>query len=265
MKRIMTALNRSETLRRGLTNGVLASGFLLGLTGLAACGADFQNLDFEDGPSYSGTGFFPPSQYPDVMPGWTVNAAGVGQTNAYCNEFILDLAGVALMTRNSGLGQNYVIAGDRSVYLQSASSNPFDNVGSAINVSISQVGMVPEGTQSLLFDARNQWYGPVGVGLPVPPGPFQVTMGGVSVPLFTLTSDGGNATYGANIANWAGQTTELSIGVLASPAWGGSLWEGWAVVDSISFSPLGIPEPSAFSLFGLGALLLGLLRRRKRG
>ena len=250
MKRIMATLNRYKTFYRRLNNCLLAGGFLLGVTGSTACGADFQNLDFEAGPAYADR-WFPPTQYPNVMPGWTVNASGSGQTNAFCNDFILDYPGVALMTRGGYLGTNYVIAGDRSVYLQSSAS--LGDPSSAINVSISQVGLVPVDAQSLVFDARNQWSSL----FPIPPGPFKVTMDGVAVPLILLTSDGGNVTYAANIASWSGQTTELSIGVLASSAWGGANWEGWSVVDSIQFSSTAVPEPSTFVLAALGGLLLG--------
>jgi hypothetical protein len=255
MKRIMTALNRFETFRHGLTNGVLAGACLLA-SGLVACGADFQNLGFEAGPVYNSPDYA--AIYPDVLPNWIVRFGNTVQPGASCNNFTLDYPVVALMSRGGSLGTNYVIAGDRSVFLQSASSDPFNPAASAINVSISQVGVVPVDAQSLVFDARNQWSSL----FPIPPGPLNVTMGGVTLPLILLASNGGNVTYAANIANWSGQTTELSIGVLASPAWGGFGWEGWSVVDSIRFSPESVPEPTIVALVGLSWVLLGLWRTK---
>lgn len=255
MKRIMsTALTRCETFRRGLTNGMLTGACLLGVSGLVACGADFQNLDFEAGPIYNSPD--PAAIYPDVLPNWTVRFGNTIQPGASCNNFILDYPVVALMSQGGFLETNYVIAGDRSVYLQSSAS--LGDPLSAINVSISQVGVVPAVAQSLVFDARNQWYS----SFPIPPGLFNVTMDGVAVPLIPLTSDGGNVTYAANIANWSGQTTELSIGVLASSAWGGANWEGWSVVDSIRFSAESVPEPTVVALVGLSWVLLGLWRTK---
>ncbi len=250
MKRIMTAMNRFETFRRSL---VLAGGCLLSMTEFSASGADFQNLDFEAGPIYNNPLNYS-AIYPDVMPNWTVRFGNTVQPGASCNNFTLDYPVVALMSQGGFLGTNYVIAGNRSAYLQSSAN--FGDPSSAVNVSISQVGLVPVGTQTLLFDARNQWYD----SIPISPGPFNVTMGGVSVPLILLVASAGNATYAANIANWSGQTTELSIGVLASPAWGGANWEGWSVVDSVRFSVESVPEPTSVALITLGGLLLGFRR-----
>jgi hypothetical protein len=250
MKSIMTALNPFETFLRGLANWLL-----LGLTGMTACGANFQNLSFEAGPIYNNPLDYS-AIYPDVLPNWTVRFGNTVQPGASCNNFTLDYPVVALMSQGGFLGTNYVIAGNRSVYLQSSAS--LGDPLSAINVSISQVGGVPADAQSLVFDARNQWYS----SFPIPPGLFNVTMDGVAVPLIPLTSDGGNVTYAANIANWSVQTTELSIGVLASSAWGGANWEGWSVVDSIRFSPESVPEPTIVALVGLSWVLLGLWRTK---
>jgi hypothetical protein len=237
--------------------------FICSLTTLSvifsARGQGFQNLDFEAGPVYNSR-YLPVAIYPDVLPNWTVRFGNTVQPGANCNDFILDYPAVALMSQGGYLGASYVIAGDRSVYLQSAAN--LGDPSSAINVSISQVGVVPEGMQSLVFDARNQWYGPYGEGFPIPPGPFNVKMGGVTVPLIQLASDGGNVTYGANISNWSGRSAELFIGVLVSSASGLDGWEGWSVVDSIRFSAEAVPEPAAAALVGLNCVLLGLWRTK---
>ena len=243
MKCAVTPLLRYQRSRCGLVNHLLMGGCLFcALEGFAQ-GVAFQNLDFELGPVYIDPNF-PPPVYPDVLPYWTVRFNDEVQPGAYCNNLILDDAAVALMSLG-GWDPEFVIAGDRSVYLQAASTDPLNPSETAVNVSISQIGTVPMGTQWLVFDARNQWYD----SFPIPPGPFAMTLGGVDVSLAPTQSDGGNVTYAADVSGWTGQTTELSIEVLASPAWGGAGWEGWAVVDSIRFE---VPEPTSIALLGLG-------------
>jgi hypothetical protein len=211
-----------------------------------AQGVAFQNLDFELGPAYP-TGGFPPPVYPDVMPYWTVWFNDEVQPGANCNGIILDTVAVALMALDAGGSPELVIAGNRSAYLQSAAD--VGNPSSAVNASISQVGAVPADAQWLVFDARNPTYD----SFPIPPGPFEVTLGGTEVPMIPIESDGANVTYAGNVQGWAGLTEELSIGVLASPAWGGANWQGWAVLDSIRFE---VPEPTATALLSLGLLEL---------
>jgi len=248
------------------SKSVCACGFLPALLLLSLCfqmaAVAFQNLDFEEGPIYYPLN--PTPIYPDVLPNWTVRFGSNVQAGANCNDFILDVPAVALLTTDRPLFQDYVISGQRSVFLQAA--DYYQVGGPDTLVSVSQVGTLPVGSQSLVFDSRNPWYGPFGEGWPVPPGPFQATLNGIILPLVELESDGGaNVTYGADISGWAGQTVELSIGVLPStPEWGGFTWHGWASLDSIRFSPSAIPEPSAASLFILGLLGLGWKLAQKR-
>lgn len=253
MESRMTSFGMAETLCWKLPASLLAGGCCL--FALVACGqGSFQNLDFEAGPVYEYTGVTPPPVYSDVLPFWTVRFNDEVQPGANCNEFTLDVAAVALMSADGFWGPDYVIAGDRSVYLQAAGTDLFDPPGSAINVSISQVGTVPQNAQWLIFDVRNQWYD----YFPRAPGPFEVNVGGTEVPMVPIQSEGPNVTFAGNIAAWAGQTRELSIGVVVpqNPPPGG-LWEGWAVVDSIRFA---VPEPTSATLLLLG--LLGVWRCR---
>jgi hypothetical protein len=225
---------------------------LLAMAGLTAGGSVFQNLDFEAGPIY-----YPPVNeyyniYSDVLPHWTVRFGNIVQPGASCNNFTLDYPVVALMSSGGALRTSYVIDGQRSVYLQSASTEIFNNAASAVNVAISQVGTVPAGSQSLWFSARNQWFD----SFALPPGPFNVTLGGAVIPMIPMTVNGGDVEFAGSIGGWSGQTTELSIGVMANSAWGGATWEGWSVLDSIRFSPEAVPEPSTAALVALGGVAL---------
>ena len=147
-KRMITALNHSKTFHQGLTKAVRTGMCLLAMAGLTAGGSVFQNLDFEAGPIY-----YPPVNeyyniYSDVLPHWTVRFGNIVQPGASCNNFTLDYPVVALMSSGGALRTSYVIDGQRSVYLQSASTEIFNNAASAVNVAISQVGTVPATTAS---------------------------------------------------------------------------------------------------------------------
>ena len=229
---------------------------LLLTSGVTVKAAAFRNLDFESSPAFPpGDNSYPFTVYANALPGWTAHVDNTIQSGAWANEFVLDAPGVGLMT-----GAANLLDGQKSVYLQSAFSAPtsFPNAR-ALNVSISQVGLVPAGSQSLRFKSLNQWFD----YFPIPPGPFDIRLGENSLSLIPTVSNGGYVEYAADVSPWAGQTLELSIGVLASPAWGNASFpEGWAHVDSIMFSPVSVPEPAASVLIGMGGLFLLRLHRQ---
>ena len=219
------------------------------LQGLAVEGAAFQNLDFESSPWLPPPSDpnYPSTIYPNALPGWTVHIGNTVQDGAWANGYILDVPGVALMT----LWDPRSPLPEKSVYMQSVALSNFYFPPSRIEVSISQVGDVPSDASYLYFSAHNQWYD----SYPVPPGPFEVRLGGRLLSLSTF-SQGATSWYGADISPWAGQTTELSIKVLATTQIGGpGLVEGWAYLDWIDI-PSNVPEPSVIALIGLGGLLL---------
>jgi len=207
--------------------------FLCFLLRVSANAGPFRNLDFESSPSFpAGDYVYPFTVYANALPGWTVHIGDSFQNGACANEFILDAPAVALMTSSGNLPP---IEGQKNVYLQSAASAPssFPDAYN-INVSISQTGLVPAGAQFLRFKARNQWFS----YFAVPPGPFDVQLGGQDIPLVPIRSSGGDVEYVGNVSQWAGQTVELSIRVLASTNWGNTSFpEGWALVDSITLQP----------------------------
>jgi len=210
----------------------------------------FQNLDFESGALYFPNPFeFPPPLYSDVLPGWTVRFGTNVQPAANCNAFILDYPAVSLVS-TGGFFDSYVIDGTRSIYLQA--TDPSNAGGPNTIVSITQAGTIPLGANSLIFDARNQWHD----SFPVEPGPFVLSLEGVSLALNIIASDGPDRTYAVDVSSWAGQTVELSIGVEPSSAWGGVIWEGWAVIDSIQFSPEVVPEPRSCAVLVTAGILI---------
>lgn len=146
----------------------------------SASGQDFRNLDFEaaqvTGPNY-------PTEIDagNALPGWTVFYGTNQQTQVYYNLFFL---GVSLMASN-----NLVISGNFSVMLVS---------GTPAN-SISQTGLVPLGTESLLFEAQSPY---------VKEGFHEflsVALGGQDLPFFGISTNANYALYGADISAFAGR------------------------------------------------------------
>jgi hypothetical protein len=213
--------------------------------------AAFQNLDFESSPSFPpGIDSPPYTIYPGALPGWTVHIGSSIQSGAWANQSILDSPFVALMTDSRN-----PLDGQKSVLLQSTYSNPIGFPGAApINVGISQSGLIPADAQSLRFRTYNPFYS----AFPIPPGPFDVEIGGTTLSLIPTSSNGAYVDYAADVSSWQGQTAELSITVLTTSAYSPNYPEGVSFVDSISFSPTEAPEPALVSVFMMGAGLLAL-------
>jgi hypothetical protein len=118
------------------------------------------------------------------------------------------------------------------------------------SATISQTGLVPAGTESLLFDAY------------VSGASFIVTLGGQAINMTALQTFSNYSLYGGNIpTTLAGQTETLSFTEPPPIGVPPSFFE----LDNIQFSNSFVPEPSTLSLFVLGAVLLGwrVLGRRQ--
>ena len=197
----------------------------------------FQNLNFEKAHPV----FVNPILYPftvtaaSALPDWTVTLGGVQQTQITEDAPSAGSTWVMLV----GPGYNYGFApidGNYSVLLQGS--------GTASAASISQTGLIPAGTQSLLFEAE-----PVDTG---PAGPLEVLVGNQVVP-FAAVGTGPNYTlYGANISSWANDTEQLTFSALLG-SYGLNNWE----IDDISFSTTPEPEPNILALTAIGGLLFG--------
>jgi len=88
-------------------------------------------------------------------------------------------------------------------------------------------------------------------------GTFQVFVGGQNVPFSALGLGPNYTLYGANISAWAGDTEQLTFSAMEGGQ--GVGLNNW-VLDDISFSPTGVPEPDPFILTGLGGTLFALCR-----
>lgn len=221
----------------------------------------FTNLNFEraslvpvPGDPYSSV------QFPQAFPGWTGTVGGVQQSLAEYDGLFLDSAGIAIINSNFSITASSpyygyaaslgLIQGRYTAILQSGltlGANP-----QPADTTLSQTGLVPIGTQSLLFEAYeafDQSY------------PFLVvTLGGQTLSLVTISNALNYTLYGANVSAWAGQTAQLSFTLLAENP---HVNNEYVSLDAIQFSTQSVPEPSTFALAALGALFLGFSRRSR--
>ena len=120
--------------------------------------------------------------------------------------------------------------------------------------SLSQVGTIPADAQWLQFDT---------LGEPDSIDPLTLSFNGQNLGLVMIASDTNfGKTFQADVSSFAGTTGELRIN--ARPVFYEQRW--WLAnvdVDDIQFVP--VPEPHVWALFGLGALVFVLARRRRKG
>ncbi len=204
----------------------------------SASGQSFVNLDFEDAtivPDPSSP-YYPYAVYAsDAIPGWTATGF-IGPTDVLYNSASLGSTSVSILDIN---GNPPALDGAFSLYLYGG--------GTAAAASISQTGIVPVSTQSILFKAQNEG-GALG-------GPLLVSLGGQNIPFFALSTGANYTLYGGNIPSaFAGQSEQVTF---SAPKDGGNdFWN----IDDIQFSPSSVPEPSVLGLFALGGLFFGFCR-----
>ena len=212
----------------------------------ASAQGTFGNLGFESANVASlppGRGAVVPTS--DGMPGWTAYYDGVSLTTI--DENTVSLAGASISIEGPQYDPSHILLGNFTAYL-TGDFNPIPGPHGTNWSSISQTGQVPQTAKSLYF-VTQQTYSTV-------PPIFQVTLGGVSIPITQVGSTSKYLIWAGDITAFSGQTEQLTFTAL--PGDGGYL-------DAITFSPLSIPEPTTPALFAAGGLLLAfwMLRRKE--
>ena len=201
----------------------------------------FVNLNFE---SANVSGYSPDSRdvpTTSALPGWTAyysNASGTGVTSQVWYDGI-SLGGYMISIIDSNAPSFGPISGRYSAFL-------FGTV--QISSSITQTGLVPAGTESLLFDGY------------VSGAPFTVTLGDQTIAMAPLQTFSNYTLYGGNIPSALdGQSEALTF--TEPPAVGvqPSMFE----LDNIQFSNSSVPEPSALGLSALCGIFIACRRYNK--
>lgn len=193
-----------------------------------AVGQGFLNLNFESAQNLPANPPFPDgTDLPatNALPGWT----------AYNNNVVLseinyvsnEFSGSSTVVELQG--GSLALSGDFSVALFS-------------DGSISQTGLVPSNAGSLEFEAAHD---------------LEVILGGQSLSYSALSEGPGYTIYEAGIpSDMDGQTEELTFKINGP---------GQTLLDNIEFLPTSVPEPAEGALIGVGAVLFGGFRWRRRG
>jgi hypothetical protein len=194
----------------------------------------FLNLDFESA-NVSGytSGTFNSIPMNDAFLGWNGYYISSSSTNA---ASMASYNVLPLSTEAISIGDATPLQGLYSAFLFGANGYASE---------ISQTGLVSNGTQSLLLDIADV----TGIA----GGTFTVSLGGQIINLVILQTYPNYTLYGGDVSAFAGQVVTLSI--IVPPMVNPNNPNGWEF-DSIRFSPSSVPEPSAFALTALGALLL---------
>jgi len=205
---------------------------------LSARAQTLTNLDFEQANPVIvvGSPYYPYAvTVASALPAWTVSYGISPQTQITFNSPALGSTWVTLIgTGYQGYpGIQGPIDENYSVLLQGGVT--------ASAASISQTGLIPGSTQSLLFEAKPG------------PGPLDISIDGQNIPYMVVGTGANYTLYGADISTWAGDTEQLMFSALEGYG-GGNNW----LIDDISFSTTAVaPEPSVFALTAIGGLLFG--------
>ncbi|MGD1088171.1 MAG: hypothetical protein ABR955_05545 [Verrucomicrobiota bacterium] len=201
-------------------------------------GQDFVNLNFE---SANVSGY--PLYSTDVpissaLPGWSAyyysNYSSGTNALTQVGYDLISIGSSGITVVDSNAPALPPLQGQYSTILFGSEAN------GDVTVLISQTGLVPSGTMSLLMDVY-AFYN------------FEVTLGGQTINMIPLQTFPNYTLYGGNISSFAGDVETLSL--IAPPT---GVPNG-VEFDDIQFSPSPVPEPSIFGLLALGGLFFGLL------
>lgn len=182
-----------------------------------------------------------------ALPGW-VGYSGTNQLGGALYDMpFLDSSGIAVFDSGYPLAGG-PLQGNYDVFLEAG----YDIIGPSppgtrVNASLSQIGLIPAGTKSIVF---------LGTALYQ----FSASVDGANLSLLSVpVPDHSYNEYKADVSMFAGQTNTLTFTALV-----GDIHEhdGWLLLDAISFSTQPIPEPRSWSLLAIGFVGLAVCALR---
>jgi hypothetical protein len=207
---------------------------------------NFTNLNFESANIPNGTQIGSDLPFNNTLPGWSGSFSNVEEsyqaTQVNYDGISLGGSQVSIIDSNDAQYGYGPLQGKYSVFLFAGGAEfgtPYPTA-----TSISQTGLVPSGTMSLLIDMDES-------------GGITITLGGQTLNMQPIENFPTYSIYGADISSFAGQIEPLTITALPVGVLNG------VFLDNIIFSTSPVPEPGTGGLILCGAVLFGLKRGRK--
>jgi hypothetical protein len=223
-----------------------------GATQCVSAQSTFSNLGFEQAQIVAGQGFAS-AVFSNAFPKWQGYADGLAVTSVNFN--LIFLSGPSRIgIWDSSVSPEFLPA----PFFKYAAYLAADGIN-APNAWLAQKGVVPDLALSLRFSTTAY---PLlsDPGLKPEYWRFSVLLDGQTLPYSMVNSNTNWITWAADIAGHSGQTSELRF-MLESSLPGTPPGIGVAIgLDNISFSQVGIPEPSNFFLLSVGGVLAVALR-----
>jgi hypothetical protein len=212
-------------------------------------GQSFTNLNFESANIPNSTPPNSPIPISAGLPGWSGYFASSTESNQATQVSYDGISGggvvISVVDTNVGFSFFNPIQGNYSAYLFGG-FGPGEENDTLYSAEISQTGLVPNGTKSLLIDAY------------VSGASFIVTLGGQTIDMTPLQTFSNYTLYGGDISSFAGDVEALSFTEPPAADEQPSMFK----LDNIVFSPGPVPEPGVSGLSALGGLFLFWRMRR---
>ena len=211
---------------------VAIASLMLAVLSPANAQGTFGNLAFESANIPPGTQISTMIPATNAFPKWSSTAP------VYYDGLSTGGAIISIIDSNVGAGFQ-PLQGNYSVFLFGGPGGP---------TTLSQTGLVPVGTESLLVDLA-------GSGIPL----LIVSLGGQTIQMVPVATSANYTQYGGDISAFAGLQAQLSFTEQPPVGVPPSVLE----LDNVLFSTSPVPEPGTMALLFTGALLLGVYRWRK--